>query len=547
MRAGWRLVCIGTIAIAIAIGLLGLPGHDKVAGASTVSVNDPSLEADANHDGVPDCWQGTGSGKTRYSFARTTDAHTGGFAEKVAISRYWSGSRQLLVQMGSSGCGPAVTAGHSYTLTAWYKGTGQAHFTALYRNTSGTWVSWVSGPALPVTTGWTQGSYLAPALPAGATEISFGIALQSAGSLTTDDYAMTDSGSSTATASSSTPAPSLTTSTAAASSPTSSPTSSTATASTTSTTTSSASASPTGTASTNQPPSAAGYFSLKPVGAWSSLPSGDACKGLIRYSTWEPRPDNTKRNNTVPNPADVHAAFAARPKSTDGTYSSQWDSWLQPRIDGQFTGTTDEIFQWAACKWGLPDNVLRAVAVRESTWYQYETYPSGRCVLHFSCGDMMTTASPDSSTYCNFLAQYGYDYQHDYGAGLCPKTFGIVGVMDWEAPSWGAMPNNQNGTFPFNRNSTAFAVDYLGSQLRGCYEGWQSWLKNTGTGTYAAGDLWGCVGSWYSGDWHSSAADGYISRVQGELTNLTWLASDWATNKPGCDPTYGCPGPDTLP
>jgi hypothetical protein len=111
--------------------------------------------------------------------------------------------------------------------------------------------------------------------------------------------------------------------------------------------------------------------------------------------------------------------------------------------------------------------------------------------------------------------------------------------MSWEAPSWGEMSDNQNGAFPFNRDSTAFAVDYAASYLRGCYEGWVRWLA-------PAGDLWGCVGSWYSGDWHSSAANGYISRVQNEINQLTWLSASWPSDRPGCRSTYGCPQPDTL-
>jgi hypothetical protein len=257
----------------------------------------------------------------------------------------------------------------------------------------------------------------------------------------------------------------------------------------------------------------------------------------VHYSSWEPRPDNFKRNHTTVNAAAVAASFAGRPY--DDSWRN-WNSWLLPRVNGQFTGTTDEIFQWAACKWGLPDDVLRAIAVRESTWYQYETYPSGRCVLHFSCGDIHPTSTPDSNTFCDHIATFGHDYQQDYSDGICPKTFGIVGVMSWQAPSWGLMANNQNGTFPFNRNSTAFAVDYVASYLRGCYEGWITWLNTT------PGDLWGCVGSWYSGDWYSSAANLYISNVKKELNNYTWLQSSWPFDKPGCDPTYGCPMPDEL-
>jgi hypothetical protein len=291
------------------------------------------------------------------------------------------------------------------------------------------------------------------------------------------------------------------------------------------------------------PPAPAGYFPLVPPGDWSSLPTGRTCKSLVHDSTWEPRPGNAKRNHAMPNPEAVHDSLAARPRARDGAYDARWDTWLLPRVSGQFAGTTDEIFQWAACKWGLRDNLLRAIAVRESMWYQYETYPSGRCVIHFGCGDLFAQATSASMVYCRAIAPYGRDYQKDYGPGICPKTFSIVGVMDWQDPEWGPYPDNQNGTFPFNRDSTAFAVDYLAAHLRGCYEGWESWLDNTGTEKYARGDLWGCVGAWYAGGWHSAAADGYIDRVRHEYKSKPWLEPGWPDERPPCT-KYGCPGSD---
>jgi hypothetical protein len=294
------------------------------------------------------------------------------------------------------------------------------------------------------------------------------------------------------------------------------------------------------------PPPPGGYFRLVPAGSWGSLPSGDTCRRLVHHSTWEPRTDNTKRNYIVPDPAAVRAAFAARPRAADGSHDARWDSWLLRRVDGQFTGTTDEIFQWAACKWGLPDDLLRAIAVRESTWYQYETYPSGRPVTMFGSGDLLEAAKPATRTYCRVVARFGYDYQRDFGLGICPQTFSIVGLKSWHDPVWGAWPDNQNGTFPFNRNSTAFAVDYLGGELRGCYEGWELWLGHSGAGGYAAGDLWGCVGTWYAGAWHTSDAETYIDRVRGFLAARPWLEPSWPDNRPGCSSRYGCPGPDPL-
>jgi hypothetical protein len=64
------------------------------------------------------------------------------------------------------------------------------------------------------------------------------------------------------------------------------------------------------------------------------------------------------------------ASFAIRPRDRAGTYNKLWDTWLLARVDGRFTGTTDGVFQWAACKWGVPDNLVRADAVIESTSFK---------------------------------------------------------------------------------------------------------------------------------------------------------------------------------
>jgi hypothetical protein len=293
------------------------------------------------------------------------------------------------------------------------------------------------------------------------------------------------------------------------------------------------------------PPPANGYFpTLVAAGNVSALPSGSSCASAVHRSTWEPRPDNYTPNHVLVNPTSVHNSFASRPRSGSGTYDSHWDSWLLPRVDGQFTGTTDEIIQWAACKWGLPDNYLRAEADTESTWFQYEVYPSGRCVDTYGCGDWFSSEPYAArKAYCTGLATAGgYDYQGDYGDGLCPKTFSIAGIMSWWNPSWGFnWAANQNGTFPFTRNSTAMALDYMASQIRGCYEGWQFEL---GTG-YHAGDLWGCAGAWYSGGWHDSGANTYISHVQANENAEPWLTASFATEEPSCSRQYGCPGPVT--
>jgi hypothetical protein len=276
------------------------------------------------------------------------------------------------------------------------------------------------------------------------------------------------------------------------------------------------------------PPPRDGSFATLPVGAWRTLPDGAACARQVPRSSWEPRPGNHGPNHTRPDPAAVRAAFAARPRGSDGSYDPRWNSWLLPRVTGASVGTTDELIQWAACKWGVADNLLRAVAALESRWFQAAEDPAtGRCVLGRGCADPFTTRTEAGAAFCAEISRYGHDYTEDYPAGRCPRTFSIVGVMAWQDPEWGAMPGNQNGTFPFSRDSTAFALDYFAAFLRGCHEGWLTWLGETGEGSYRPGDLWGCVGTWYAGAWKVPVAEEYAARVREVLDRRVWLDPRW--------------------
>lgn len=288
------------------------------------------------------------------------------------------------------------------------------------------------------------------------------------------------------------------------------------------------------------PPTASGYFVTLPPGSWSDLPTDEQCAARVRRSRWEPRPDNAAPNGRMPDVEEVRTAFARRPRARLGAYDPRWDTWLLPRVTGHHTGTTDENIQWAACKWGVADNLLRAVAVRESSWFQYEVYPDGRCVLRHGCGDVTASPTPASVRYCSVLARRGRDYTVDFGAGRCPHTFSIVGVMSWHAPDWGRLQGNQNGTFPFNRDSTAYALDYLGAFLRGCQEGWVRWLGARGA-PYQPGHIWGCVGAWYAGAWWSADARRYVELVRTAERERRWLEPDWAEQRPPCSARLGCP------
>ena len=141
----------------------------------------PSLEADANNDQVPDCWLLGGFGTNTFSWARTTDAHSGGFAERSTITAYTDGDRKLVSLQDAGACAPSAVPGHAYSVQAWAKRTAPARLVVYYRGSDGLWTFFAQGPLLPANSGYELMSMTTPAVPAGATNLSVGISLRDVG------------------------------------------------------------------------------------------------------------------------------------------------------------------------------------------------------------------------------------------------------------------------------------------------------------------------------------------------------------------------------
>jgi autotransporter family porin len=193
--------------------------------------------------------------------------------------------------------------------------------------------------------------------------------------------------------------------------------------------------------------------STLPSGA--ALPSDAECSSRVA-KTPEVRPGNERYNETR------------------GRQKNIAEKWLD-RVTGDFTGTTDEILQWGACKWGLSDNMVRAMAVNESKWHQ--------------------NTEADSEPHTNGNCAPG-DPRNP-----CPTSFGILQIKWYFHPSKSA----EGSSYPMSRTMTAFNVDYTLSEMRGCYDGLSF------VGEKAKGDLFGCMGVWYAGEWRNSDAEAYIA------------------------------------
>ncbi len=164
------------------------PAAPAVAGALT----NASLET-AGPDGGINCWTPYKWGTNTAGFASVSGAHTGSVAEQVTISGYSNGAAGLYPTFDTGGCSPSAIPGHTYTVSAWYKSTSVVQFAVYYRNVQGGFQYWTSSPYVPASGTWTQATWITPALPAGASGISFGLSLFSNGTLTTDDYSYADS------------------------------------------------------------------------------------------------------------------------------------------------------------------------------------------------------------------------------------------------------------------------------------------------------------------------------------------------------------------
>jgi autotransporter family porin len=240
-------------------------------------------------------------------------------------------------------------------------------------------------------------------------------------------------------------------------------------------------AQPTATPVTPTPTAGTGrYFTTLPPGA--QLPSDAECAAAVKR-----RPEN-KGVNASYNATRGNQRLASDFIGGDPRANSQ----IAARVSGNFTGTTDEILQWTACKWGIDEDMVRAQAAIESWWRQTTK------------GDWSTDAS---------RCPPGHGLGTDGQAGQCPESWGILqNRYPYEQSAW-----------PGIANSTAFNADTAYAIWRACYEGYEWWLNDVEHGqTYAAGDAWGCIGRWFAGRWHTQPAEDYISRVRGYLADRVW-------------------------
>jgi hypothetical protein len=221
----------------------------------------------------------------------------------------------------------------------------------------------------------------------------------------------------------------------------------------------------------------------------AKLPSDSQCAAWVRARPMKENKGVNKKPNQTTGQHVSGSLFAGD--------SAKAASVIALRVDGNFTGTTQEILRWVACKWGIDENIVFAQTAVESWWRQD------------TLGDWDSDAS---------ACPPGHGLGADGKSGQCPQSYGVL------QDRW---PYMKQGWPGFGR-STAMDADVAYGIWRACYDGYETWLNTVDHGqTYKAGDAWGCVGRWFSGRWHTSAGDGYVAKVKQYESQRIWTTKDF--------------------
>ncbi len=167
------------------------PAASVPASTSSAAITNPSLET-LDSSGNPTCWQDAGYGTNTATYSTTSDAHTGSVAGQISVTAYTDGDAKILPALDLGTCSPTATPGTTYALSEWYKSSAQTQFEIYLRTTGGAWVYWDASDFFPAASSYTQATFKTAAIPAGYNGISFGLALESVGTLKVDDFALTD-------------------------------------------------------------------------------------------------------------------------------------------------------------------------------------------------------------------------------------------------------------------------------------------------------------------------------------------------------------------
>ena len=237
---------------------------------------------------------------------------------------------------------------------------------------------------------------------------------------------------------------------------------------------------------------------LHPQLHWAPVrhkPLSDARAAALVTPEPEVRPANAPYNDYVPSRAQLRKFLTARDRTgRNPTRRNPWYRYVDGR-DGMAHPSTDMLIQWAAHKWGIPEDTMRAVAQQETWWNQNDP------------GDPENVPA-------RWVPQYPAQVRINR-----TRVFESMGIMQIR---WKPNQSAGTGSEPLRWRSTAFNLDYAGATVRFYFDGY----CRCGRG-YKAGDAWASIGGYNQPlPWNSKKAQAYIGRIKLRLRIRLWT-SPW--------------------
>ena len=218
-------------------------------------------------------------------------------------------------------------------------------------------------------------------------------------------------------------------------------------------------------------------------------------------------------NNYVPTIAQLHRFWRAR--ISTGQPVLQFNPYFRfvDGRDGLHDPSTDDLIQWSAHKWHIPEDWLRAEYVLESYWNQFQLGDRGN------------------------VSRSWYDlYPVQARVPHTLEVYRSLGVTQVQWTPDGALGS---GSEPLRWESTAFNLDYQAAMVRFYYDNPGGARSAWGDASYRPCQPWRSIGGWFRPyPWGNADQAGYIAKVQRILADRTWTSASFVS----WTPSYFPPG-----
>lgn len=264
------------------------------------------------------------------------------------------------------------------------------------------------------------------------------------------------------------------------------------------------------------------------LGPGATLPTVAQCIAQVRanplpeVAPWN-QDDGTGYNNNQP-PASIPSYFY----QYAGGYLPNADF---QAVDGNFSGSTEDIMRWGACKWGIDEDIVRAQSWQESGWHQ-ATHGDWDAPAGCTPNLPVTSITPNGQ-FCVLQGLAGAAPGHQY------DSWSIIQIKVYYF--W--------NTWPMVAKSTPFAIDYRFAEMRACMNGDQfSYFKSqdptsgtdyinavnaaktnpTGPSSHTGWNnqqyiTYGCIGTHFTGGWNPNTdPGGYIASIINAMNTKPW-------------------------